>query len=107
MSQEEEAELRDLEEIRKSHERRDRFKAYLKAYLAKALVDPDNKFDFAGHPFPWTARMVVWDGPGVQFMDARGKPVLSDLLRDQDDAATLLDLCNTLGSSTITNGERT
>ncbi len=81
-------------EVSRSHERRERFKIY----LDKALADPDNKFDFAGHPFPWTACMVIWDGPGVQFMDARGRPVLSDLLRDQDDAATLLDLCNTLGS---------
>jgi hypothetical protein len=80
-------------DIKRSYERRQRFAEY----LARALVDPDNKFDFDGHPFPWTAAMVVWDGPGVQFMDARGKPVLGDLLRDPDDAAILLDLCNTMG----------
>ena len=81
------------EELARSEKRRREFKQY----LAKALADPDNKFDFAAHPFPWTVRMVIHDGPGVQFFDAREKPVLSDLLRDQDDAATLLDLCNTLG----------
>ena len=83
-----------LKELERSHERRRKFKRY----LDKAMVDPENKFDFAAHPFPWTAAMVIWDGPGVQFFDAGGSPVLSDLLRDQDDAVTLLDLCNTLGS---------
>lgn len=83
----------DVADMRRSDERRERFKSL----LAKALVDPDNKFDFDGHPFPWTASMVIWDGPGAQFFDARGKPVLCDLFRDPDDAAIILDLCNTLG----------
>lgn len=98
-----EDDLELAEDIRRSDERREQFKDY----LAKALVDPDNRFDFDKYPFPWTAVMVVWDGPGVQFMDARGKPVLSDLIRDQDDAATLLDLCNTLGALATTNGTST
>lgn len=87
-------EVEEEAEYRRSQERRMRFKKY----LDQALADPDNKFDIAKHPFPWRAEMVIWDGPGVQFMDATGAPVLSDLIRDQDDAATLLDLCNTLGA---------
>lgn len=82
-------------DLARSEKRRRDFKRY----LDKALVDPENKFDFAKHRFPWTAVMVIWDGPGVQFIDADGAPVLGDLLRDQDDAAMLLDLCNTMGSS--------
>src|SRR5689334_19181571 len=83
----------DVADIRRSDERRKRFATL----LDKALVDPDNKFRFKEHPFPWKAVMVIWDGPGVQFVDDNGKPVLGDLLRDPDDAAILLDLCNTLG----------
>lgn len=84
----------DGQAARQSQERRDRFKAY----LDKALVDPDNMFNFNAHPFPWSASMAVWDGPGVQFFDANGNPILTDLIRDQDDAATLLNLCNGLGN---------
>lgn len=89
-------------DIARSEKRRREFKQYLE----KALADPDNKFRFDEHPFPWTARMAIWDGPGVQFFDANGKPVMGDLFRDQDDAATLLDLCNTLGALTLSNGDR-
>lgn len=95
----------DLEELRRRQleiERMDLRRKRYKEQLDKSLADPDNKFDFKKHPFPWTAAMVIWDGPGVQFFDANNAPVLSDLLRDQDDAAILLDLCNTLG---MRNGE--
>jgi hypothetical protein len=66
------------------YERREQFAKDLQ----RALADPDNRVE---HPLPWTCAMVIHDGPGVQFFDANGKPVLGpDLLRDTEDAAQLL-----------------
>lgn len=64
----------------------DRRKRFVKD-MEQALADPDNRRD---HPRPWTASMVVHDGPGIQLFDANGRPVLAELLRDPEDAAQLL-----------------
>lgn len=81
------AELED--EIRRSHEKRERFRRDMET----AMADPDNK---RSHPRPWTAILAIHDGVGVQFLDALGKPVLGpDLMRDPDDAAQLLHAVNT------------
>ena len=81
----------DLEleaDYRKSQERRKRFREDWE----RSLVDPDNK---SKHPRPWTGCVVIHDGPGVQFIDANGNPVLGpDLMRDTDDAATILHAIN-------------
>lgn len=55
--------------------------------LDKCLADPEYT---VGHPRPWTCAMVIHDGAGAQFIDANGKPVLTDLIRDPEDAAQLL-----------------
>jgi hypothetical protein len=59
--------------------------------MEAALKDPDNQID---HPRPFTIGLVVHDGPGIQIFNANGRPVLSELLRDPEDAATLLYLLN-------------
>ncbi len=64
-------------------QRRERWKSD----LMKALSDPDCQ---TAHPRPWTCTFAIYDGPGAQFFDANGKPVLSDLIRDPEDAAQLL-----------------
>lgn len=62
-------------------------RAQFKCDMEIALVDQNNRLD---HPLPWTAAMVVHDGPGIQLFDANGKPVLAELLRDPQDAAQLI-----------------
>lgn len=70
-------------EATKREERRERFRRDLEKFVA----DPDYRSE---HPRPWTCVMVIHDGPGAQFLDANGKPVLGDLIRDPEDAAQLL-----------------
>lgn len=68
--------------------RRERFRAD----LARALTQDDCH---VLHPRPWTCSTVINNGPGAQFFDANGKPVLTDLIRDPEDAAQLLFSINT------------
>jgi hypothetical protein len=75
------------EAIRRSDERRERFRRDLEA----ALAHPDNTMV---HPRPWTCSMIIHDGPGAQFFDANGMPVLSDPIREPEDAAQLLHSIN-------------
>jgi hypothetical protein len=66
-------------------------RARAKSDLAAALADADNQID---HPRPFRAILVVHDGPGIQIFDANDRPVLTELLRDPEDAASLLYLLN-------------
>ena len=55
----------------------------------EAMIEP-----FEPRPLPWTARQVIHDGPGWQFFDNNGMPVLGELLRDPEDAAWLVRMVN-------------
>ncbi len=70
-------------EMMRRDERRERFRSD----LAKCVADPEYR---VVSPLPWTCSMVINNGPGAQFFDANGKPILSDLIRDPEDAALLL-----------------
>lgn len=43
----------------------------------------------AKHPRPWTWCVAVHDGLGIQFCDANGASVLTNLIRDEELAADL------------------
>ena len=61
--------------------------------LDKAMTDAENAPREAG---PFTVSAGFWDGPGFQIHDANSKPILTDLIRDPDDAATLVRTLNAL-----------
>lgn len=68
-----------------AQERIEAMKKAMRRILANSEVLADCKM--YGRP----ASMVVtyWDGPGIQFRDERQRPLLPDLIRDEELAITL------------------
>lgn len=58
------------------------------------LFDESFAEEFEDRPLPWTASLIIHDGPGFQFFDSAGKPVLSEPIREPEDASWLLRFVN-------------
>ena len=59
-------------------------------------ADPEFRADLVMPRFPLTLGVGYHDGPGAQLYDPDGKPVIFDLLRDEEQAVQLEWLLNTL-----------
>jgi len=90
-------------EAQKEYEQMEAQKEYeqMRAARTRRMERSQTMFDeamkeapFETRPLPWTARQVIHDGPGWQFFDADGKPVLTELLREPEDTAWLLRFVN-------------
>jgi hypothetical protein len=76
---------RDAEHARQRQSHKERLEQMMHACMAEPL---DN------HPCPWTWGTAYHDGWFFQFFDANGERVLTDSLRDPEDAALILKTIN-------------
>lgn len=71
---------------------RARYRQRFNEVLAEAQFDTTG--EYAARKGPFSLGVTYYDGPGIQLFDADKRPVLTDLIRDPEDAVVLLNTLN-------------
>lgn len=77
---------------RTAEESRQAYKASFDRVFAEAQASKSD--DYAARVGPFTLLVTYYDGPGIQIYDGAKRPVLTELIRDPEDAIVLLNTLN-------------
>lgn len=72
---------------------RERYRKKFEEVLALALANPTSP-DYAARSGPFKLGLIIHDGPGIMLYDGSGAPMLTEPLRDPEDAVVILNSLN-------------